>query len=407
MKKYWIKDLTEKQAIHAPTLEIAQRLCKKFHMLGLKWRDGDSYIEDVIWHNHKESTSYCPSNGLFGSTSWFEENNYEILNIDQILDFDDIIDIEESFEIDDVEDYKTRNGLDAKVYNVHNKGEFSVKGAIFIDGNWQTAYWNYRGKFHKRNETQYDIVDEFPKLKWHDFNHSKEGLINKSILIKGVRKNTKYLTIPSEIQEIPVKEIGEHSFKGKNLKEVEFPGSIERIGDHSFSENQLKEVKLPESVKYLGYNAFDEYVKITQGGRNIRFIDGIAVYIYNKIKLGEYTFYSGEYHSSFDSIGVSFVVEKDGLFSRGDTIKEAVGDIEYKLLKDSFDIKNLVKDIKEKQTLSLTEYRLLTNSDREACLEFLKKRKVKEHELNLSEALDLINSSCGKGIVKKYFHAYI
>jgi|SRR5690625_2651216 len=87
MKKYWIKDLTEKQVIHAPTEDIAKMLCNKFHKLGLKWRSRRSYPENLHWDKYKEETCYAPSDGEFCDIDYYTEQGYEILTIDQLLDF--------------------------------------------------------------------------------------------------------------------------------------------------------------------------------------------------------------------------------------------------------------------------------------------------------------------------------
>lgn len=87
MKKYWIKDLTENQVIHAPTLEIADKLCKRFNEMGLKWSHGNSYLNTIRWDRYREDTCYNCKKGLYGYKSYYILQGYEILTIDQLLDF--------------------------------------------------------------------------------------------------------------------------------------------------------------------------------------------------------------------------------------------------------------------------------------------------------------------------------
>lgn len=89
MKKYWIKDLTKKQCIHAPTQLIADRLFVKFNELGLKDIAGNSYLEVDHWHWFNRDTVYYPSDGSIASIDYSEMENDEILTIDQLKDFDD------------------------------------------------------------------------------------------------------------------------------------------------------------------------------------------------------------------------------------------------------------------------------------------------------------------------------
>lgn len=99
MKKYWIKDLTSKQAIHAPTREIADKLISKFHELGLTWNSGFTYLEKGLWGVRTSNTIYIPKRGLYSDIS-LNVNEYEILTIDQLHDFevkDSTVDTEDDF----------------------------------------------------------------------------------------------------------------------------------------------------------------------------------------------------------------------------------------------------------------------------------------------------------------------
>lgn len=88
MKKYWIKDLKENQVIHAPTKEIAKKLCNKFHELGLKWANGEHYSGCLFWRIYiGERTCYLPSKGHVDNLYYYEQRGYEILTIDNLLDF--------------------------------------------------------------------------------------------------------------------------------------------------------------------------------------------------------------------------------------------------------------------------------------------------------------------------------
>lgn len=87
MKKYWIKDLNGKQVIHAPTEEIARKLCDKFHEMGLQWVSGRPYSECSRWDRYKEETCYSPSTGQVSSLNYYIQEGYQFLTIDQLLDF--------------------------------------------------------------------------------------------------------------------------------------------------------------------------------------------------------------------------------------------------------------------------------------------------------------------------------
>lgn len=87
-KKYWIKDLTEKQCIHAPTREIADKLLSKFHELGLTWSTGFTYLEKDLWGINTSNTIYIPTKGCYSNALFYSVKDYEVLTIDQLYDFD-------------------------------------------------------------------------------------------------------------------------------------------------------------------------------------------------------------------------------------------------------------------------------------------------------------------------------
>ncbi|MDV3537876.1 hypothetical protein CMU94_01910 [Elizabethkingia anophelis] len=73
MTKKYIKDLSENDVIHAPTLEIAENICKKLHELGYKWNSGADY-SDCKWNEYKEDTCYCPKTGFYADKNFFINN---------------------------------------------------------------------------------------------------------------------------------------------------------------------------------------------------------------------------------------------------------------------------------------------------------------------------------------------
>ena len=88
MKKY-IKDLKENEVILAPTIEIAEKLCKKFDELGLTWCNGCSYTEENYWKSYRQYTVYCPFEGKYSDIDPFASRNASFYTIDNLKDFDE------------------------------------------------------------------------------------------------------------------------------------------------------------------------------------------------------------------------------------------------------------------------------------------------------------------------------
>ena len=111
------------------------------------------------------------------------------------------------------------------------------------------------------------------------FNAKQGTIIDYDVDIGG-----KEVIIPSEINGVKVKYIGENAFRDNNLTSVEIPdsvnsigenafsynnlmsleipGSVTSIGDNAFFENNLMSVAIPYSVKSIGENVFDDYVEL-------------------------------------------------------------------------------------------------------------------------------------------------
>ena len=66
------------------------------------------------------------------------------------------------------------------------------------------------------------------------------------------------IDIPSEIDGIAVKVIGDNAFQYKGLTTVLLPDSIETIGASAFNGNKLTEIILPDSLTSIGFGAFWE-----------------------------------------------------------------------------------------------------------------------------------------------------
>lgn len=68
------------------------------------------------------------------------------------------------------------------------------------------------------------------------------------------------ISIPAEIDGIPVKAIGDNAFIGRGkeikLRRVTVPEGVERIGKNAFQGNEILSISLPESLQEIGEGAF-------------------------------------------------------------------------------------------------------------------------------------------------------
>ena len=81
MRKFnWdeFKDEDNKIAVHCKTEEEAKDFCKRMHEHGMKWRDGDSYLEHTEYGRYLSKTCYTGDGG-FASCVFCESEGYKIL----------------------------------------------------------------------------------------------------------------------------------------------------------------------------------------------------------------------------------------------------------------------------------------------------------------------------------------
>ena len=98
---------------------------------------------------------------------------------------------------------------------------------------------------------------------WGNLRYSFNG--DGGITITGCVSNTTSAEIPSEINQVPVTEIGPAAFKGKiNLKSVSIPDSVTCIGDNAFENcSDLTTFNLGKKLQSIGNEAFRECRSLT------------------------------------------------------------------------------------------------------------------------------------------------
>ncbi|MDR1031465.1 MAG: leucine-rich repeat domain-containing protein, partial [Treponema sp.] len=87
-----------------------------------------------------------------------------------------------------------------------------------------------------------------------DFNYEAN---NGAVTITGYTGSAKNVTIPNQIDNLPVTAIGELAFRGNQLTGVSIPNSVTAIGNLAFSGNDLTGVTIPNLVTAIGDRAFE------------------------------------------------------------------------------------------------------------------------------------------------------
>ena len=142
------------------------------------------------------------------------------------------------------------------------------------------------------------------------------------------------ITLPNMLERI-----GEGTFSHCiSLEEIDIPNTVKSIGIMAFWDcARLKSIKLPDSIESIGDAIFDEcesLKEITYRGRSIKVscIDGWCMELTHSKKYDKYTIHKGYHFPDYET--VYYVAECDGKYAHGETAKEAIRDLEFKLCKD-------------------------------------------------------------------------
>ena len=108
-------------------------------------------------------------------------------------------------------------------------------------------------------------------------------------IIKYSSDGPKDVVIPSEINGVAVRRIGDSAFAKNGLTGVKFPEGLTTIGGHAFYENQLTEVEFSEGLTSIGEYAFTSnqltHAEFPEGLTTI----GYAAFYYNKLNCVQFS----------------------------------------------------------------------------------------------------------------------
>lgn len=69
--------------------------------------------------------------------------------------------------------YRTKSGLEVRIYATDVGGDFPIHGAVLIDGKWKFRAWRYTGSWGA--ESEYDLIEVKPRIQreyWVNVKHN-------------------------------------------------------------------------------------------------------------------------------------------------------------------------------------------------------------------------------------------
>ncbi len=151
----------------------------------------------------------------------------------------------------------------------------------------------------------------------------------------------------------------------------------------------------------LSYNASMTTLKIGKKEFNVKNIDGYCYVIESEKTSKGIKLYSG-YNLQSVNKGViekqeSYVAEKEGFTAHGETVKKAIGDLQFKMVAEKLKKEPIKKDT----MISVNYYRLITGSCELGCKDWVTKNGLSDkEEIRADELLPILEKSNAYGIQK-------
>ena len=209
MKKFnWeeFKYKNNKIAVHCKTEEEAKDFCNQMHEHGMKWGDGDSYLENINYNKYLGKTCYSNS-CLYGGYDFYEQIGYTILEWSDYMKVGN-------------KEFTKADLKDGMVVEYRDKDRFLIFGHKLLNGN----------NFDYMDDIEDDLTDKKYKNKCFDI--MKVYKVN----IENVKKlsdifNNENLELIWERNEIKHMTVDEMREKLEELtgEKIEFEPSVEEM----------------------------------------------------------------------------------------------------------------------------------------------------------------------------------
>ena len=109
-------------------------------------------------------------------------------------------------------------------------------------------------------------------------------------------------------------------------------------------------------------------------------------------KKNDFTIYNAQFFGNFENC---FIAQRDKYYAHGETIKQAIEDVNFKFLQKTVNLDNLILEIKKRGDMSISEYRLLTGACSVGVNGFLKEKGIKKTKLSINKVLEITKGHYG------------
>jgi len=154
--------------------------------------------------------------------------------------------------------------------------------------------------------------------------------------------------------------------------------------------------------------------KHTIRGQDLEFeyIDGFTNIIDSRRTQGEFEIIKVRYFGggNLADLRKCFIARRGELYAHGETIKDAVDDVNFKFLQIDFNASSLVDDIKTRQNVTINDYRLLTGACLNGVHQFLRSHCIdyeNQESIPLEQVISLTANAFGGERIAELFKAEV
>lgn len=130
-------------------------------------------------------------------------------------------------------------------------------------------------------------------------------------------------------------------------------------------------------------------------------VDGIATILRSKKNREGFEISKGTF---FNTKKECFVAKKDKYTAHGETIRQAIEDVNFKYLQENSNVQDIVNQVKSTNKITVSQFRLITGACSTGCKNFLTEKGVTVTEMELPKAMKLLKGAFGWNTMQQYFN---
>lgn len=207
-------------------------------------------------------------------------------------------------------------------------------------------------------------------------------------------KNIKTFIVPDGVTKL-----GNCAFENcEHLEAIILPNGLTHIGAYVFDNcKHLKNIIIPDTVIFINVFAFlnCESLQSIQWHKkiyNIQCINGFCMELHKKAQFNNYSILK---YSYFPGTDIFWLASKNDYYGYGTTLREAIQDVDFKLLQEK-NVQKTINKVQRQGYATAMDYRIITGACETGINEFLTEHNLTwKDKKTIPEVLELTKGRYG------------